>query len=299
MTGYIFYDKPYGDLKGVSMTLVEDFAAYDHLSVSVATAEAFLTGASDIGAWTIALENGEPKLVSLADLQIVLEWCGPWELIEHPRPAPVAIVVRTGRTSQYVEITFTTQTEKMKLVSPQTNRMRFMFTRRGEPDAIVASLDVPIDSLSSSKSMVLQLQARLPEQFDLYTIPFGEVSYAVETYDTISPIIPYPAGRHDAIKVLSRKPPTAGLVVEYTPGQVTLTVADGGGPRYDVGSRSTVVAVCRRGDPDIPLVIRSYTTEEIEKSCDIDIGDLEFEEIDIYVGLLYRDAFFIDGTCKT
>lgn len=300
MIGYVFYERPYDSLKGVSMRLVEDFAGLPYVEVSQETAEAFLRGDSDLAAWTVATDRDAPRLISLADLKVVLKWKDGWETIGEPIPAPVGITIRTGTGSRYVEAELSMQTAQMKLISHQTDRMRFVFTHAGDPDDIVSSISIPIRSLSESKRTVVQLDAPLPPRFDVHTIPFESVSYAVERHETISPLIPYPKGRHDALVRLRREnEDQAGLFAQYLDGRIIFSVKQGGGPRYDIGSRPTVVSVCRRGNPDLPITIKSFSTEEIENSCEIETGGYTFEEVDVYTALLYRDAFFIDGSCKT
>lgn len=301
MIGYVFYEKPYSDLKGVSMKLVEDFAALSYVEVSRETAEAFLRGDSDIGAWTIAIDQDVPRLTALADLRVSLTWKNGWEKIGHASEAPIGIIIRTGKKSRYVEIELTTQAEQITLVSEQTGRMRFVFTHAGDPDDIVASIEVPIMGLSAAKRTVAQLNSPLPDRFDVYTIPFEDVSYAVEMHDSISPVIPLPKGRYEALSALRRGPVLGpGLIAKYRGGQIEFSVEQGGGPRYDIGSRQVLVALCRRNNPDAPIAITSFTTDELENSCTMGTHGYGFEEIDVYTALLYRDAFFIDvGACKT
>lgn len=300
MIGYVFYEKPYSGLKGVSMKIVEDFIGLPYVEVSQETAEAFLRGDSDLGAWTVATDKEVPRLIALADLRVVLKWKNSWERIVDPFPAPVGITVRTGTESRYVEFELSMQTSQMKLISHQTDHLRFVFTHAGDPDDIVASISLPIRSLSETKRTVVQLDIPLPSRFDVHTIPFENVSYAVERHETISPLIPYPKGRYDALARLLREDQAgAGLFAEYAGERIVLSVKQGGGPRYDVGDRKTIVAVCRRGNPDAPITIRSFSIEEIENSCEIETGGYAFEEVDVYTALLYRDSFFINGSCKT
>ena len=300
MIGYVFYEKPYSGIKGVSMKIVEDFATLPYVEVSRETAEAFLRGDSDLGAWTVATDREAPRLVSLADLKVVLKWKDGWETIRAPIPAPVGITIRTGMGSRYVEIELSMQINQMKLVSSQTDRIRFVFTQAGDPDDIVASITIPIRSLSELKRTVVQLDEPLPLRFDIHTIPFESVSYAVETHETISPIIPLPKGRHDALMRLRRGDGDgAGLFAQYRSDRIVLSIEQGGGPRYDIGDRNTIVSVCRRGNPDAPISIKSFSAEEIENSCSIETRGYAFEEVDVYTSLLYRDSFFIGDTCKT
>lgn len=285
MTGYVYYEEVYGALKSVSMRPVEGMD-YPVVEVEDEQALAFLSGTADLWAWTI---DADLKLVSMASLRMHLNWAS-WDTLPILSEA-VGIIVRTSPSSRYAEIVLIAP-EKMSVESVVTDRFRFVFTHPGDPDGILASIDVSIRDLNQQRSVVVHLPV-MPARFDISTLAFQGLGYSHEIVDVIAPIIPLPRGRFEDIVPMRRQQPSGSCLAAYVcDDELRIRTLAGGGPRYDRGRDHIRLAVTKRNNPDHVLFYTTVSLEDLEEGSVVLDCPYEYSQIDLFTDLMYRDAFF-------
>ncbi len=285
MTGYIYYDEPYGAIKSVSLRRLEDDIPF--IEVTDEEATAFILGTRGIGQWTVGEDQ---NLISVSSLHTSLVWRQGWETVPFG-VGKIGVTIRTSPTSRYAEISLTSPA-RMVVSSSVTDRFRFVLTRRADPDSILASLSVPIADLDRDRMMVVHLP-ETPHAFDIQTLAFDDVAYRHEIVDVISPVIPLPKGRFEDVVPMQRRLPTGSCLAAYVcDDELRVRVIAGGGPRYDRGRDHVHVAVTKRNNPDHILFHFLVSVEKLEAGDFMIDCPYEYSQIDLFTDLMYRDAFF-------
>lgn len=293
MTGYVYYDVPYGSIKSVSMRPV-DGMDFPVVEVEDDIALSFLSGATEIWSWTV---DADLKLVSMASLRMNLYWRNGWETL--PRTTgTIEVVISTSPSSQYAEVTLNAP-ERMTIESTVTDRFRFVFTEKGHPDGILASIDVPIRDLNENRSAIIHVPG-LPAVFDILTLAFDDVAYRHAVVETVSPVIPLPRGRFEDVVPMRRGTPEGSSLVAFVEDDhLHVRILAGGGPRYDRGREFLRVAVCSRNNPDHLIEMFHVDLEQLQAG-DFSIPfSHQYREVDLFTDLMYRDAFFSECSCDT
>lgn len=291
MTGFIYYETAFGPIKSVSMRPISD-DTHAVVEVDDEPALAFLTGARDIGQWTV---DDRGDLVSFESLRIILRG-GSWLKVPHGK-GRVSITIRTSPASRYAEIILDAPT-KMRVESFEADQFRFVMTQSGDPDSMIAATAIPIAELNRDRSAIIHLP-EMPASFDILTFAFDDVIYRHDVVENVSPIVPLPRGRFEDIVPMRRGTPVGSAIVAYLDdGRLHVRSQLGGGPRYDRGRDHLKVYICGRGNPDQLMFHFRVTLEELERG-DFCIGFSGlYKNVDIFTDLLYRDAFFSEHPCK-
>ena len=291
MTGFIYYETAFGPIKSVSMRPISD-ETNAVIEVEDDPAMAFLTGDRDIGQWTV---DDQGTLVSFESLRIILRG-GKW-LTVPTGEGPVSVTIRTSPSSRYAEIILDAPTQ-MRVESFEADQFRFVMTRSGDPDSIIATASIPIAELNQDRSAIIHMP-KMPTAFDILTFAFDDVVYRHDVVDNVSPVVPLPRGRFEDIVPMRRGTPVGSAIVAYLEGgRLHVRSQHGGGPRYDRGRDHLKVYVCGRGNPDQLMFHFRVSLEQLEKG-DFNIGFSGlYHNVDLFTDLLYRDAFFSEHPCN-
>lgn len=303
--GIVYFDEPYGLIRGVTFKRQQSMDAdFCSIEVDAEIATALMTGAEAVHDWTVGhAEDGTLALKPLASFRVELrDGGGRWEIMrDEPVSGPVQICVQIDNRG-WAKVILTTISPTIVLVYPKSH-LTFTVVVRGDPDAVVSSINVSIDDLNRHRTTTQAYRLPPGKDVDILAPPLSPVAFRLERVPRVRGSVYLSADLRDSLRAITRCEEhqvetikSGGLLFRKKGAKLILSLLDDGGLTYARENTGMLVAVCSRDGPDHLICTERVSIADLDAGKKVVINlprGLKTEDFDVYTELVYAYNFLV------